>query len=149
MTVPDSLNQLNLNEGYIGLVFHSNSNLRMVEIYPEKQNQPKIHISYLLKGDNLLLYKLPVGIYCIERYAIGEIDVKIIGGGLCFDVAAGLINYPGHIVASYEDTFFDNKIDEFVKLLSKKYPAVCKEFLLSLCDETFLKEDKDYIRLKI
>ncbi len=83
------------------------------------------------------MYQLPVGIYCIKRYAIGKIDVKILYGGICFEVIQGVMNYPGHIIASYDTTYFKKNPAAFVKKMNQGYPEICKEFLLELCQENY------------
>jgi hypothetical protein len=134
------------NEGYLALAFDTKDKLRTFKIYGESKDTTDIHISSIPYGSSFFMFKVPAGKYCVRKFSTHGLEVTITKGGACVDVEAGKINYPGHIMPRSGTIYFIPNLAKFLDLIKIRYPKICSDYLLRLCQQQFVSEDMDKIR---
>ena len=89
-------------------------------------------------GKTLYLYQVPAGEYCIREAHIKNYVVTFRKGsnakGFCTYVEADTINYSGHIFLRANSQFIQD-YSHFVRLMARKYPKLCREFIGDACEK--------------
>lgn len=90
------------------------------------------------KGQNIFIYEVPEGQYCMRDLTMGDYKVTFKRGydatGFCSYVEAGTINYSGHIYLRAPTSTVRFNYPRFIELMSKKFPNICKEYIGDKCN---------------
>jgi len=91
-------------------------------------------------GENIFLYEVKAGEYCLERLTFNTFTVSFKDAyshsskGICTVVEEGALAYSGHIFLGPNTTTY-NYYSSFVQKLNREYPNTCKEFIGESCEK--------------
>ncbi|MFT6732303.1 MAG: hypothetical protein ACJAS9_000483 [Polaribacter sp.] len=139
-TLPDeSSKNIAPGNGVLALTLNTIEKINHISIESSKAGHNFV-IKWPSIGENIFLYEVPAGEYCLNRatYNQGTVYFKDAyshnSKGFCTIVEEGSLSYSGHIFLRLNPSSI-NRYQAFVRKLNREYPNTCKEFIGKSCDD--------------
>jgi len=130
--------QLKENHGILALSVRTMDKINHISIVSSVAGQD-FNIDFPAIGNNLFLFEVPEGEYCIQRIHLARGTLVFRGAsseasrGICTLVEADTVNYSGEIFLSNPPRVISN-YPYFVRQLKQNYPSTCKQYIGEGCE---------------
>lgn len=118
------------HEGLLGLVFINPSGVANFQVKLAGFDGPMLRMDNVRPGENLYLYKLDAGKYCVQSLYMSNSYAYLDWGTHrnCFMVVAGELTYGGTLINNVTDNYIID-MDNFLHLLKEIYPKVYTHYV--------------------